>query len=176
MRLFPFHCFQVDVNSLPFLWESSLSLRSFNRVYFSRLDKSLQRQRHSFLWGWKTVWRFWQSWTLVMNFRMERYWSDTAGWWQRVHLCTDLSVCTSIQRLLPKSEKENIWDLCVSRGEFPGDAKWMGGIWDINQPDIYRNLPGEKLVSVKSGPQGLRNGWDIGGAPVRTPWLAMNSV
>lgn len=55
VRLSPFHCFQADVNSLPFLCESSLSLRSFNKVYFSRLDKSLQRQRFTSPWGWKAV-------------------------------------------------------------------------------------------------------------------------
>lgn len=54
-RLSPFHCFHADVNSLPFFCESSLSLRSFNKVYFSRLDKSLQRQRCTSPWGGKAV-------------------------------------------------------------------------------------------------------------------------
>lgn len=41
--------------------------------------------------------------------------------------CADLPLYVLIEGLLPRSGKEDIWDLCVSRGEFLGYAKWMGG-------------------------------------------------
>lgn len=48
----------------------------------------------------------------------------------------DLPVYALFELLLPRSGKENIRDLCVSRGEFLGDAKWMGG----NRNTVVMNL------------------------------------